>query len=186
MLNHNQNAFYPNILLVAGTGRNSGKTTLVTSICEYLKDSIAPICIKISNHFHAQIGSFCHYESEGFRIFEDTNPNSEKDTARMLKAGAARAFFIEAEDNFVYQAFEHVLQFIPQGSPVICESGSLRNYITPGKFILLQTEGVEPKEKSLPLIPLADHYWISQQGRLIIPSGCVIYNNNTWEIAHIM
>ncbi len=174
--------YYPSVLLVAGTGRNCGKTTLVSTICNQMKALHPPICIKISNHFHPQIGSFCHFSSPNFRIFEEKIGASDKDSARMLRAGAAHSFFIEADGAYVYEAFVQLISLIPNNAPIICESGNLRNYIVPGKFILLHTKDTQPKPQALELIPLADHYWVSAQGELQIPEDYVCYRNETWEL----
>ncbi len=173
---------YARLLLVAGTGRNSGKTTFVTTICSQIKETIQPICIKISNHFHPQIGTLCHFSSPNFSIYEETKADSKKDSARMLNAGASRAFFIEADHEFVYPAFEHLLTLLPADLPLICESGNLRNYIIPGKFILLHTENTIPKPQSVHLIPLADYYLVSEQGDFYIPENFLKYKNKTWEL----
>jgi hypothetical protein len=177
-----QKPYYPSVLLVAGTGRNCGKTTLVSTICSQMKALNPPICIKISNHFHPQIGSFCHFSSPNFRIFEEKIGTSEKDSARMLRAGAKHSFFIEANGAYVNEAFLHLCTLITKDTPMICESGNLRHYIIPGKFILLHTKDTEPKPQALELIPLADHYWVSAQGEFQIPEDYVCYRKDTWEL----
>jgi len=43
---------YPNILLVSGNGRNSGKTTLACKIIERFSKDHEITGLKISPHFH--------------------------------------------------------------------------------------------------------------------------------------
>lgn len=173
---------YPNVLLVAGTGRNSGKTTFVTTVCSWFQGDLKPVCIKISNHFHEQVGSLCLVENSDFRIFEETQISSQKDSARMLEAGAVRSFFIEADREFVYEAFKQLVEIIPQNVPIICESGNLRNYLIPAVFVMLHTNGTEPKPAALELFPLADKVLVSEAGYLQIPKNFVSFNNETWKI----
>jgi hypothetical protein len=181
-MNDNALVFYPNVLLVAGTGRNSGKTTFVTTICSQFPEGSKPVCIKISNHFHEQAGSLCLIENSNFRIFEETQVSSQKDSARMLEAGAVRSFFIEADREFVYQAFKQLIEFIPDNVPIICESGNLRNYLIPAMFVMLHTNGTEPKPAAIDLFPLADKVLVSEPGDLQIPVNFVTYNHKTWKI----
>jgi len=173
---------YPNVLLVAGTGRNCGKTTFVTTVCSWFQDDIKPVCIKISNHFHEQVGSLCLIENSNFRIFEETQVSSQKDSARMLEAGAVRSFFIEADREFVYQAFKQLVGFIPENIPIICESGNLRNYLIPAVFVMLHTNGTEPKPAAVELFPLADKVLVSEPGNLQIPVNFVSFSHKTWKI----
>ena len=173
---------HPNVLLVAGTGRNSGKTTFVTTICSWFQKDARPICIKISNHFHEQVGSFCFADLSNFRIFEEMQGNSLKDSARMLKAGASRSFFIEADGEFVYSAFKFLLNHIPENLPIICESGNLRKYLIPALFIMLHTNKTEPKPAAVELLPLADKVLVSEAGSLKIPNNFVSFSNTTWKI----
>lgn len=173
---------YSNVLLIAGTGRNSGKTTFVTTVCSWFPEEIKPVCIKISNHFHQQVGSLCLIENSYYRVFEETQVSSQKDSVRMLEAGAVRSFFIEADREFVYQAFKQLIEIIPDNVPIICESGNLRNYLIPAVFVILHTNGTEPKPAAVELFPLADKVLVSEPGNLQIPENFVSFNHKIWKI----
>ena len=73
-------------------------------------------------------------ENPGYAIYEETNRELSKDTSRMLRAGASRVFFAKVTDNSLFEAFNEILNLIPEDSPVICESPALRNFIEPGLF----------------------------------------------------
>ena len=173
---------YPTVLLIAGTGRNSGKTTFVTAVCSQFDAGSKPVCVKISNHFHEQAGSLCLVDMDNFRIFEETQVSSQKDSARMLEAGAARSFFIEADREYVYQAFKFLLDLISESAPIICESGNLRNYLIPAVFVMLHTNVTDPKPEAVELFPLADKVLVSEPVDLQIPGNFVSFNNETWRI----
>lgn len=170
------------LLLVAGTGRNSGKTSFVTSICKSMPINKKPVCIKISNHFHQQVGAINLVANSNYNIYEETQITSNKDTAKMLEAGALRVFFIEAADEYIYMAFKEILVLININTPIICESGGLRNYIKPAVFILLHTKGTNAKPKSVPLMAIADRVIESEMGKLNFPSNIVTFTNNKWQI----
>ncbi len=173
---------FNNVLLVAGTGRNTGKTSFVCQVCGEWNNQIPLVCLKISIHFHPQIGSKCLYSSNDFTIYEETETSSDKDTSRMLRAGASKVLFIEAESENVFKAFQKALEFIPLNSAVICESGSLRKFLKPSVFIILHAIGNEPKISSKELLPLADKIFQFETGKLNIPLNSVFFKNQKWSL----
>jgi hypothetical protein len=177
-----QETVYPNLMLVAGTGRNSGKTSFVCQMCEEWALPLPLMCIKISNHIHMQEGIKPVFTAPEFTIYEETIATSGKDTALMLKAGASKVLFIEADREFVYPAFLQALKMAPSNAAVICESGTLRRFIRPSLFIMLHTSESEPKESSKDLMTLADKVFYSEKGNLQIPQTPVVFDNDQWKI----
>lgn len=178
-----EHKYFPNLLLVAGTGRNTGKTSFVTAVCQIMPVHNKPICIKISPHFHEQKGSKCIVETEKFRIFEETEICSKKDSVRMLQAGAKQSFFIEADNEQAYLALCYLLEMLPLNTPLICESGNLRNYLKPAVFILLHTNGSQPKISTLAFFELADKVIVSDIGCLNFDKIKVRYHANKWNLS---
>jgi hypothetical protein len=129
----------PNLLLIAGTANKSGKTTLACRVIEQFKDfGIAGI--KITPHFHKTTpGLNPLIVKEVFSIYEETNPNSRKDTSRMLRSGASHVYFAKVTDGDIKEAFMEIMKHIPEGTPVVCESPSLRSYVEPGLFIIMKS-----------------------------------------------
>jgi len=129
-----------NLLLIAGTGNKSGKTTLACRAIEQFRDT-GIIAIKITPHFHETTpGLILLKERLGYSIYEETDPETNKDTSRMLKAGAARVFFVKVTDNNLGAAFSEILEFIPSGTPVVCESPALRYFAEPGLFVIMKSD----------------------------------------------
>jgi len=88
--------YNPQLLIISGTGRNTGKTTLACDIISYFSNQIEITGVKISPHFHKHgkhIESL--FESELFNLYWEITENSEKDTSRMLKTGAAKVFYAD-------------------------------------------------------------------------------------------
>jgi hypothetical protein len=133
----NKNLKLPNLIIVAGDGRNSGKTSMCRKIIR--ESGVAGmIAIKISPHFHKNgDGLMPISESEGFTIYEETNRGTGKDSSEMLRAGAGKVYYIQVTDEFAAQAFGKVLNYIPAGNPIICESPSLIKHYEPGIFIIM-------------------------------------------------
>lgn len=136
-------------VLVGGTGRNIGKTTLAELLIDHLSNFGPVIGIKISNikpdgmKFH---GTHQVKSDENFYISEETNISGSKDSMRFLKAGAEKAFFIQTSDEFIQEAFQRMLQKLKGNEIVVCETNSLRNVMVPAVFFMIKGEGNHPSK----------------------------------------
>ncbi len=130
---------FPNILIVRGTGRNVGKTISVCKIIEQLANENAPIGIKISAHFHELENPGFLYRSEEFEIVEEKRI-SDKDSSRMLQAGAEKVFYVQSENPNLAKAFETLLSHVDPLKPVIVESGGLYDVVEPGILVHVFSE----------------------------------------------
>ena len=130
----------PNLLLIAGTGTKSGKTTLACRIVEQFKN-LNITAIKITPHFHETTpGLTPIHEEPGYAIYEETNTVSSKDTSRMLQAGASKVYFAKVLDDSLLKVFNKILDLVPEGTPIICESPALRYYVEPGAFLIISSD----------------------------------------------
>lgn len=146
----------PNLLIIAGTGRNSGKTTLACSLISRFSCHKVT-AVKISPHKHDQsTGSVLTGSGEGFEIFREFSETGNKDTARMLAAGATGAYYIFADDKSVCRAFDLLLSTISDNGPVICESPVLRRFYYPGLFLIADSTTVVNRKQLQGLTELAD------------------------------
>ena len=148
-----------NLLLIAGTGRNTGKTSLACSIINNFHHQHRLIGIKISPHFHPENKknkAIC--SSDSWFIYEEMKADTEKDSSKMLDAGAMRVFYIEVEDADLAKAFENLLMLIPEHSLLVCESPALRKYIHPSVFFIVDHPRQKNKKRDvLELIPSSDY-----------------------------
>jgi hypothetical protein len=130
----------PNLLLIAGTGTKSGKTTMACRIIEQFKH-LNVTAIKISPHFHETTPKLkAIHEEAGYSIYEEENRDTTKDTSRMLNSGASRVYFAKVLDDRLKYVFDKILKLIPEGAPIVCESPALRNFIEPGVFIIMSSD----------------------------------------------
>jgi len=129
-----------NLLLIAGNGNKSGKTTFACRIIEQFRHA-GIMAIKITPHFHeTTTGLVVIEESEGYSVYEETDAETNKDTSRMLKSGASRVFYAKVTDNHLFAAFLKILENIPPGTPVVCESPALRYFAEPGLFVIMMSD----------------------------------------------
>lgn len=156
---------YNQLIIIGGSGRNVGKTTLATSIITKISPSIPVIGLKVSTFksgdekFHGNHSSLL---PDTYRINIETGANPLKDTAKMIFAGAKNAYFIETTDSKVFQAYNEFLNsYYTPGLPIVCESQSLRKHVKPGLFILI-IDSANSKKFSEDYINLADYVCYSE------------------------
>lgn len=137
----------PHLLLIAGNGRNVGKTTVACQIIARFAAEIPVTAVKISPHFHAFDADELVFGTENFVILNETK-QTEKDSSRMLQAGASKVFFVMAKPGFLNEATEKLLQFLP-GNLIVCESGGLHEFVTPGIFLMVKRTGDKIAKKHL-------------------------------------
>lgn len=147
--------FIPNLLLIAGTGTKSGKTTFACRVIKQLKLPVI-VAIKITPHFHETTpGLELIHEEEGLLIYRENNPGTSKDTSRMLKAGASEVYFAKVSDKTLFRAFSQIAKRILPSTPIICESPALRHYVTPGLFIIMTSESINKQKDINTLLSLS-------------------------------
>jgi hypothetical protein len=174
----------PNWLIVYGTNRNAGKTTLITKIIREFGKSVPITAIKISPHFHpvddeAQIV----IKTDDYIIVRETRANTGKDSSRMLESGAEEVFYIQVWDNNLEKVLSEITGLVRPGSMVTCESGWARNLIIPGVFLILNRKGnTDIKSSAAALKPLASR-WIEFDGEYFDfnPEDLVI-ENGKWKL----
>ncbi len=147
---------FKDLLLVSGSGRNVGKTTF---ICDVIASS--PLkkmaAIKITPHFHeSDKGLIPIVENSNFRIYEETNYTSVKDTSRYLRAGAERSYFIQTTDDYLKEAFQLTSVLLDPDLPFIVESARLRHILVPELFVFIQGSDSIEKPWAIEMRQLAD------------------------------
>jgi hypothetical protein len=152
----------PNLLIIAGTGTKSGKTSLACRIIEQFSN-LEITAIKITPHFHETTeGLVVKSEEQGYAIYEETNSGTTKDTSRMLKAGAKKVWFAKVWDNQLLHVFNEIVKEVPAGTPVICESPALRNFVEPGLFIIITSDTIN-KHKDISHLTKLPHAMIKYE-----------------------
>jgi len=131
----------PNLIIIGGSSRNVGKTTLALKVIEKYAASERITGLKVTSirpGEETHHGNHENHDLLNFLIIEETTNSSSKDTARMLSAGADKVYYIETPDSMIREAMEMFLTTINTGSPIVCESRSLRTAVIPGLFVLLK------------------------------------------------
>lgn len=156
----------PNLLMIAGTGRKVGKTTLACELIWQTSLKYSVIAIKISPHFHEQApGQHFIAQNSDYHIIEETNPNTAKDSSRMLQAGACKVYYIQTNDSNLYKTLSLVFKLVPNNLPMICESGALLRYAKPGLFLLVKPPDGQSTKKGLEQLAYQPDDWLIFDGQ---------------------
>jgi hypothetical protein len=154
------------IMLVCGSGRNTGKTFLAESIIRHFSKTNLISAIKISMHRHDHPENLQLLISEhGYSIFSD-HQISEKDSGRFLSAGAVPSLYIETTDEFLGPALLDAISYCPSDSLIVCESGGLIRVLRPGIIIFVQ----QPQE----MIPDNKKY-LRDEADLVVETGMDVH-----------
>ena len=150
----------PSMLMIGGSGRNVGKTTLICAIIRRFAPATPIIGLKVTSIRPGEEDFHGHHEqpfTENFRIFEETSLKSLKDTAKMLNAGARKVYFIQSTDEQMPLAIDAFFKLVDRKSTIICETRSLRRLVKPGIFVLITDPADKDfKSKSAEFETLAD------------------------------
>lgn len=142
----------PQMVMIGGNTRNSGKTTMACNIIEKLAGFHEVIGLKVTNvrigedHLH---GNHEEEMASTYTIYEELNPDSHKDTSKMLLSGATHVYYIRTTEKFIEKAVLHFLSKYINKQIIVCESRSLRGIITPGLFLMMVGLQAEGKEKDI-------------------------------------
>jgi len=143
----------PNMIVIAGNGRNVGKTTFARSIIRHFSEKADVIAIKTSPHLHKindDLEVICM--TSDFIVAEEKGI-SRKDSSLLLQAGAKRVYFIMAKQEFLESAFS-VISGKLDNQIVIAESGGLHELVAPGIFFFVRNQyGITGKEQYLKYNP---------------------------------
>lgn len=173
-----------NIVLISGSGRNVGKTTFIRRVIEK-NIGQKPVAIKITPHFHEPTSGLTPISiTENYRIFQETDLNSGKDSSLFLQAGADKVFYIQTTDDFLEEAFELVSRQFSSDQPVVTESAALRKYIAPGLYLFIQKKYEEIKPSALEMQKLA-HKTIFSEGEDFSLNPELVTFNQSWKIENL-
>jgi hypothetical protein len=137
----------PNLLLIAGNGRNVGKTTLACKIISFFATKTEVCGLKISPHQHSFAEVDILFRNEKITII-DEKQNSLKDSSLMLKAGAKKVYYVMIKPEHFKESVDKLIELLPNNL-IVCESGGLHEFVTPGLFLMVKRNDDEIVKKHL-------------------------------------
>jgi len=139
------------MLMVGSAGANVGKTELACALIRKFSKSRPIIGIKVTT-IKAKDGQcprggqgcgVCSSLEGDFCITEEIDSNCDKDTARLLAAGASRVFWLRVMKTHLKKGLTALLDVIGSDAVLVCESNSLRRVVEPGLFLMVKGRGLK-------------------------------------------
>ncbi|MGD8501858.1 MAG: molybdenum cofactor guanylyltransferase [Phycisphaerales bacterium] len=159
------------MLMIGSAGTNVGKTELACAVLrKFSKNSRDIVGIKVTT-IKEKDGQ-CPRGGEGcgvcssldgvYRLTEETDSTSDKDTARLLAAGASRVFWLRVVKTHLEEGATALLDTIGPDATSICESNSLRQAVEPGLFLMAKSNDLKVwKSSALQVREYADRIVVS-------------------------
>lgn len=139
----------PGMIMLGAGDRNVGKTEFACSLIRKFSLQHDVIGVKVTTIEHTN--DSCPRGGEGcgvcatlegdFCITEETDRQSNKDTCRMLAAGAKKVFWLRALKAHLAEAMVALQDIIGSNAVLVCESNSLRLVVEPGLFFMFKAAG---------------------------------------------
>jgi len=176
------------LLIIGGTKRNIGKTTLIERIIEKhsLKHKIIAFKIKTiypnDDFFHGKDNNPLK-ENENYRITEESKKTGIEDTNRMLKAGANKVYKIKTKAGFILTAFNELIEKTDIDSLLICESNTLRKNIKPSLYLFVKedfSDKMKPSAKEV--IQYADKIILTDGKKHKFDTNEIIIEDLNWRL----
>jgi molybdopterin-guanine dinucleotide biosynthesis protein A len=139
----------PGMLMVGAGDRNVGKTEFACSLIRKFAQHRNIIGVKVTTI--EQTNGSCPHGGKGcgvcatlegnFSITEETDSESDKDTCRMLAAGAKKVFWLRVLKKHLEEGVKALQVALGTDAISVCESNSLRSIVEPDLFFMFKALG---------------------------------------------
>lgn len=176
------------LLIIGGTKRNIGKTTLIEKIIQKFSSEFDIIAFKIKTIY--PYDSFFHgkdrnplAKNENFRLIEEKNKEGIEDTNRMLNAGAKKVFKLKTKANFIFDGFNEITKVGNKRTLFICESNSLRKHVIPALYLFVKEKNNnEMKPSAQEVVKFADKIILTDGKKHNFSINEIFIEDFKWEL----
>ncbi len=137
---------WPGMLLIGAAHRDAGKTAFACAVVRRHALQHRIVAVKVTC-VHDRHG-ICPRGGDGcgicgslpgpYVLTEEQWSDQPKDTARLLRAGAAQVFWLRVRKENLTEGMAALLARIATDSLVVCESNSARLAVVPGLFVVVR------------------------------------------------
>jgi hypothetical protein len=116
-------------------------------------------------------------------VTRELDPESGKDTSRLLRAGAREAWWLRVREEALADGAAGLLSHVPAGWVSVCESNRLRRVVEPGLFLQVRSEGeraAKPSARSV--AELADRVVVSDGASFDLDIGRICVIEGQWAL----
>jgi len=143
-------------IVLGSTGRNTGKTEFACRLIEkYAKEQqlygVKVVTIDPDRGSCPRGGEGCGICSSlkgDYEISEETRSDTDKDTSRMLRAGAHKVYFLKVRYDRLEKGLNALVDLIPENAFAVCESNSIRKVVEPGLFLVIKNRDEKQVKES--------------------------------------
>lgn len=180
-----------NMLMIGSAGANVGKTELACAILRKHSKNRKIVGIKVTavqekNGQCPRGGTGCGVCSslEGvFCITEEKSIDTDKDTSRLLAAGADSVFWLQVLKEHLLEGVTALLDMIGPDAVSICESNSLRQVVEPGLFLMaISHESRSWKDSARKVKHYADRIVVSDGEKFDLDISLIELIGDKWEL----
>jgi len=134
------------MLMVGSLGRDLGKTEFACSLIKKFSPKYDIVGIKVTPVADTESScprgrgcGACSSLDGHYDITAETDSESDKDTCRMLAAGARRVFWLRALKAHLEEGILALVDVVGNDAISVCESNSLREVAEPGLFVMVKS-----------------------------------------------
>lgn len=179
----------PQMIVIGAAGRNVGKTEFARELIRMLAPRGNVIGVKITTV--REENAACPRGGQGcgvcgalkvpYLLAEETASSSGKDTARMLQAGASRVFWLRVRHAHLAKGVRALSEHLPAGTPVVCESNSVREVAAPGCFVIIREKHSETiKDSCRRVMAMADRLITFNGSGWDTHPGDLVFDQERW------
>lgn len=146
------------LVIVGGTGRNVGKTEFICRLITNISTEHPVYAIKVSAIFPGEElfhGNHSVNKTTS-HLIEEKNKFTDKDTSRMLRAGAIQVFYLRTCDSRIKAGFDAFLKRIPEKAALVCESNSLGLFVEPALSLMVKPVSGQIKSRAIARLESAE------------------------------
>lgn len=154
------------LLIVGGTARNVGKTEFVCRLIKKFSRNFPVFGLKVSAIFPDEgiyHGDHTN-DNKARRLVEETRLDTNKDTSRMLRAGAHRVYYLRSEDDGILSGYKELRKQLSRDAVIVCESNALGEHLRAGLQVMVTKEKVSVKARAQARLRKAD--------LIVVSDGC--------------
>lgn len=149
---------FPRMLMIGGTARKSGKTTLICRLLEAFGQHYRIGAVKVALYDDEEDFGRHHPDAlpRGALVIREEDAAVKKDSGKYLASGAAESWFMAALSDKEPLVLERIRKIRGRTDLMILESNTLRKNIRPGVFVMINNPDRPAKRSAGELAHLVD------------------------------
>lgn len=179
----------PNILMAGASGRNLGKTEFLCRTIAAQSKRLPVTAIKVSTIDETDVSNHSYRKFEGaFSITRETASEGNKDTQRMIRAGAAAVYWLRVQRSSLEDGLNELFSVMQadgihlKSDCIVMESGGARAFIDQSLFLMIHSKEHDLKPSALETMHLTDRTLNFYGDGWDVNPETLSFNNGRWGL----